>query len=420
VARFLGRPLDAAFYERLGRTQVEGEEHRVYLEGAAIDVDAGSLLLLELCEDAQTVDLFAFNRDDPYERIWHQSLVSESVFLTPPARLWGTLPRYRPLLSLVSASLTDRHHVVLGGTESAGRLATLMESRHVPRHLLTQTVSLFRRSRIDPERQALEALPSHAQAGDTVTFFAELDLCVLAVPRRGELRLVVSRPTADPLGWPFDPQPERREASAGPMVPGGAGHGFRVEAGGTFTITLVDGPQIVDVCLLNAGDPTEYYATGSQLAIEGGRIEKGTRLWSQRRPLATCVMDTVGERVHDPLLANHICHSDCCSGPFWRAVTGTARRSCYDNICDGLAAVGLDERAYHGNVNLFMSAAFDPATGDLVEGTSTATRGDRIAFRAEIPLHVALSVCPAGPGGPPGERGATTPVSIEVEVEVEL
>jgi uncharacterized protein YcgI (DUF1989 family) len=259
-------------------------------------------------------------------------------------------------------------------------------------------------------------LPSRAEAGDGVTFFAEIDLCVLAVPRHGELRCVVSRPVADPLGWRFDPPRERREASAGPVVPGGAGHGFRVEAGSTFALNLVDGPQIVDVCLLNADDPTEYYATGRQLAIEGGRVGKGTRLWSQRRPLATCVVDTVGERVHDPLLANHICHSDCCSAPFWRAVTGTARRSCYDNICDGLAAVGLDERAYHGNVNLFMSAALDPETGDLVEGASTATRGDRIAFRAEIPLHVALSVCPAGPGGPPGDRGEAAPAAIEVEL----
>ena len=99
-------------------------------------------------------------------------------------------------------------------------------------------------------------------------------------------------------------------------------------------------------------------------------------------------------------------------------MTGAERRSCYDNICDGLAAVGLDERAYHGNVNLFMSAALDPETGDLVEGASAAIQGDRIAFRAEIPLHVALSVCPAGPGGPPGDRGETRPVAIEVEIEL--
>ena len=253
-----------------------------------------------------------------------------------------------------------------------------------------------------------------------MTFFAEIGLCVLLVPRHGELRVHVAPSVATPIGWPYvEPPPRRLTSAVGGIVAGGTGHGFRVEAGSTFAITLVEGPQIVDVCLLNADDPTEYYATGPQLAIEGGRIGKGMRLWGnppRSRPLATCVVDTVGERVRDALLANHICHSDCCSGPFWRAVTGAERRSCYDNICDGLAAVGLDERAYHGNVNLFMSAALDPETGDLVEGASAAIQGDRIAFRAEIPLHVALSVCPAGPGGPPGDRGETRPVAIGVEI----
>jgi uncharacterized protein YcgI (DUF1989 family) len=404
MTRFLNRPLDAAFYERLARTPVEGRELLVPAGGTALELAAGSLLSLALCEDGQSIDLFAFNRDDPYERIWHQSLVSESVFLAPPARLWGTLPRYRPLLTLVSASFTDRHHVVLGGTDSAKQLAALMEARGVPGHLLTQNISLFQRSRINPVRQAVEARPSLAAAGDNVTLFAEIDLCVLLVPRRGAVRAKVGAPVTTPLGWPSV------------AAVGGTGRGFRLEAGESFSITLVEGPQIVDVCLLNADDPTEYYETGTQLAREGGRIGTGTRLWSRARPLATCVLDTVGERVHAPLLANHICHSDCCSPAFWQAISGEVRSSCYDNLCDGLAAVGLDERAYHGNINLFMSAALDPATGDLVEATSAAIQGDRIAFRAEVRLFVALSVCPAGPGGPPGERGETRPAAIEVEI----
>ncbi len=416
MARFLARPLDAAFYERVRRAGGEVGDRRVLTgEGAAIDLDAGSLVTLELVDGAAAVDLFAFNRDDPYERIWHQSLVSESVFLTPVARLWGTLPRYRPLLTLVADSLADRlgpghgHHVVLGGIEAWDELDRLLGDRGVPGHLLTVSVSLFERKRIDPVRQALEAIPSLAEAGDRVTFFAEVDVCVLVAPRGGAVAVEATRPVAAPRGWPSGPP-------SPPPAPGG--RGFFVEAGSTFTIRLGEGPQIVDLCLLNAGDPTEYYATGPQLAREGGRITRGTRLWSRAGPLATCVLDTVGERVEGALLANHICHSDCCSGPFWQAVGGRARRSCYDNLCDGLAEVGLDARAYHANVNLFMSAALDPETGDLVEGVTTAALGDRIAFRAEIPLLVALSTCPAGPGGPPGDRGETQPVAVEVEIEL--
>ena len=57
------------------------------------------------------------------------------------------------------------------------------------------------------------------------------------------------------------------------------GFGFRVEAGSAFRFVMLEGPQIIDACLLNADDPDEYYSTGPQLAIEGGRITRGTRLW---------------------------------------------------------------------------------------------------------------------------------------------
>jgi uncharacterized protein YcgI (DUF1989 family) len=333
----------------------------------------------------------------------------------------------------------------------------------VPSHLLTQNVSLFQRSRIDPGRQTIEILPSVAEGGDRVALFAEVDLCVLlalspyvdggpAVGDPGAVRLEVTGPVAEPLGWPYEaaPYPGRhrpvvrglgparrravypiderfydRVAAAEPralsrtLIPGGRGHGFRVEPGYSFAFTLVEGAQIVDVCLLNADDPSEVFATGPQLAIEGGRIAKRTRLWGnppRSRPLATCIADTLGQRVHDAPLANHICHSDCCSRAFWRAVSGEERRSCYDNLCHGLELVGLDARAFQSNVNLFMSAAFDPTTGDLVEGWSTAAQGDSIVFYAEIPLHVAVSVCPAGPGGPLGGRGERQPVAVEVSV----
>jgi uncharacterized protein YcgI (DUF1989 family) len=492
VGRFLARPLDAAFYRGVCRAGGDVRERRVLsgFEGAAIDVEAGSLLSLELLEKPQIVGLFAFNRDDPLERVWHQSLISESVFLTPVARLWGTLPLNRPLLTMVLDSLTDRlgpghaHHVGLGGSgtpadwaQVGGRpdvattweqLSRLLEARGAGSHLLTQNVSLFQRSRIDPVVQSVEVLPSLARTGDRVAFFAEIDLCVLlalspyldgavdpgdpVACEPGAVRIEVTRPVAAPLGWPYDAAPDRGSdhrvargtgralrrarypfdaafyervaaAEARPvsrkLVPGGSGHGFRVEAGSTFAFTLVEGAQIVDVCLVNADDPAEYYATGPQLAIEGGRIGRWTRLWGnapRSRPLATCVADSVGARVRDGLLANHISHSDCCSGAFWLAVSGRHRRSCYDNLCDALAMVGLDARAFQGNVNLFMSAALDPDTGDLVEGKSTAVRGDKIVFYAEIPLHVALSVCPAGPGGPPGDRPETKPHAVEVEV----
>jgi len=243
MTRFLERPLDASFYEQLLRSPRPPSETRVLdrFGGLAVDLDAGSLLSLELLEGPQIVNLFAFNRNDPHERIWHQSLISESIFLAPFARLWGTLPRYRPLLTMVDDSLTERlgpahrHHVGLGGSGTpadwrAGggdpeaattwdQLARLLAGRGIGSHLLTQNVSLFQRTRVDPDRQRVDILPSGAAAGDRVAFFAELDLCVLlalspyldgstdpgelAASKPAPLRIEVTRAVAEPLGWPY-------------------------------------------------------------------------------------------------------------------------------------------------------------------------------------------------------------------------
>jgi len=186
---------------------------------------------------------------------------------------------------------------------------------------------------------------------------------------------------------------------------------------------VIDAPHVsARHMLFRVVDRTVYVedlASTNGTIVNGERIGKWTRLWSNppsSRPLATCIADTAGERAPTGPLANHICHSDCCSGAFWLAVSGEPRRSCYDNICDGLGMLGLDERAFQGNVNLFMSAAIDQASGDLVEGHSRAVRGDQIAFFAEVPLHVALSTCPAGAGGPPGEDRRERPRAVAVEV----
>ncbi len=206
-------------------------------------------------------------------------------------------------------------------------------------------------------------------------------------------------------------------------VTAGTGFGFRVEAGQVFRFVLVEGPQIVDACLLNADDPDEYYSTGPQLAIEGGRITRGTRLWGsppRSRPLATCIADTVGERPSGPAPPDHVCHSDCCSDHLWRAAGVGHGRSCYGNLCDGLAQLGLDRRRFRCNVNLFMSAAFDPVSGHLVAGRSNARPGDVVEFYAELPLNVAISLCPAGAGGetsvagPAGAQAPGRPVVVEV------
>ena len=244
---FFPRPFRRAFYELVCASlpaAAFSEAARLdSLDGALVEAPRGSLVRVELLEGAQIVNLFALARDDPEERLWHQSLISEGLFVRRFTRLWGTLPRYRPLLTAVEESLEPRlgghgparHHPLLGGSgtpadwRAAGgpagvrttweQLAGLLEARGLPPHLITQNASLFQRSYVDGDRQRLEIVPSAAEAGDRVTFFAEIDLCLLvalspyvdgsrsAAERDGaDVRAVsvaVAETALEPLGWPY-------------------------------------------------------------------------------------------------------------------------------------------------------------------------------------------------------------------------
>ena len=66
--------------------------------------------------------------------------------------------------------------------------------------------------------------------------------------------------------------------------------------------------------------------------------------------------------------------------------------------------VGLSQRFIHDNVNLFMKAAIDAVSGDVVVDPTDADAGDLVEFFAEVPLTVALSLCPSGGGQRSSER----------------
>jgi uncharacterized protein YcgI (DUF1989 family) len=206
------------------------------------------------------------------------------------------------------------------------------------------------------------------------------------------------------------------------IVPRGTGYGFRVEVGQAFRLSMVERAQILDVNMMNAEDPTEHYETGTQMAIEGGRITRFTRIWGsppRSRPLATCLADTVRSRPNPGQLRDHFCHSGHCSAHFWTLFTGEHHRPCYDNLRAGMAMLGLSQRWIHSSMNLFMKGAFDPAAIMRVDA-SDAERGDYIEFFAEIPLHVVMSLCPNGSGRSPDDiwddalRTPVYPVGVEI------
>jgi uncharacterized protein YcgI (DUF1989 family) len=244
--RVVPRPFDESYYAELRARLQQFEEKSSYTchdyRGCALDVSGGELLRLTLLEGPQIVNLFAFNRLDPDERLWHQTIVSEGMFLSRFSRLWGTMPRLRPLLTILEDTVATRslpgyiahHHVVLGGSEtpedwrvrggtSGGttsweQFVRLLSERGLPPDLLKEPVSLFQKAAIETSEQRLIVLPSDARAGDEIVLIAEIDLCVLIAlspyvdgtlssselgrPPRS-VRVSVSHALADPLPWPY-------------------------------------------------------------------------------------------------------------------------------------------------------------------------------------------------------------------------
>ena len=94
------------------------------------------------------------------------------------------------------------------------------------------------------------------------------------------------------------------------IVPPRDASAFRVTAGCAFRITSIEGPQVGDLNLWNAADPTERFFSGKTRALHGTHVTTGERLWSNLpclRPMATIVEDTLdwygidayGGGVHD-------------------------------------------------------------------------------------------------------------------------
>ncbi|MBB3454328.1 uncharacterized protein YcgI (DUF1989 family) [Rhizobium sp. BK313] len=81
------------------------------------------------------------------------------------------------------------------------------------------------------------------------------------------------------------------------IVPPREARAFHVPQGHFFRIVSVDGPQVGDLKLWNAGDLSERFFSGKTRALHATHVGIGDRLWStlpHLRPLATITHDTLG------------------------------------------------------------------------------------------------------------------------------
>jgi uncharacterized protein YcgI (DUF1989 family) len=198
------------------------------------------------------------------------------------------------------------------------------------------------------------------------------------------------------------------------------GRAMRVPQGHIFRLTCPEGAQVADVCIFNADDPTERLWANQTLNREGAYVSTGSRLWSTMphfRPLATIVADTVRARTDPTDTPHHIVLGAHCNPWMWLLATGRDDHpNCYDHLCMAVDEVGIDRALIHDNVNFFQKTRIDTATYQYVTQIPDVAAGDFVELYAELPLVVAVSVCPMGSGRFRAESGRRDPKRLVASV----
>ena len=190
------------------------------------------------------------------------------------------------------------------------------------------------------------------------------------------------------------------------IVPPRDAASFRVPAGWFFRIVSIEGPQVGDLNLWSAADPSERFFSGKTRALHATHVTRGHRLWStlpHLRPMATIVHDTLGwygfdadgGGVHD------VIGTRC--DPYTNRLLsgGDYHHCCHSNLSRAFAAArGISVREaeahVHDVLNVFMCTGFTRDTRQYFMKASPVRPGDFIEFAAEIDLLGALSACPGG------------------------
>ena len=179
-----------------------------------------------------------------------------------------------------------------------------------------------------------------------------------------------------------------------------------VPAGSFFRISSVQGAQVGDLNIWNAGDLSERFYSGKSRALHGTHLTTGERMWSSfpcLRPMATITTDTLdwygkddfGGSVHDVIGTR-------CDPYTGNLLAGSQyHHCCHSNLTRALAdhlgiALKEAEPHVHDVLNVFMCTGFTRDTGQYFMKASPVRPGDYLELFAEIDLLVGLSACPGG------------------------
>ena len=175
------------------------------------------------------------------------------------------------------------------------------------------------------------------------------------------------------------------------VIPPRTGVAFALDAGQILTVIDPEGEQVGDLLAFNRHDVAEAISSGRTFDYASRiYLTAGDPLYSNRsNVMLTIVEDTVGR--HDFLLTP-------CSREMFRIIYGdpNPHQGCFGNFVAALESFGITADAIPTAFNCFMNVPVDGETGTFKVLPPLSRAGDKISFRAEMELLIALTACSAG------------------------
>lgn len=183
-------------------------------------------------------------------------------------------------------------------------------------------------------------------------------------------------------------------------IPPCSGFAWEIPAGHVCRLSIVEGPQVLDLNLWNRAEPAERFWASRTRQFHGAHLKRGDSLWSTLpwlRPLATMVTDTIAYEIDEDGAGCHDLLGTRCDPYAAELLTGEVAASfCHTNLREAISGYGLAEADVHDVVNLFQVAGLRRSDQRYFMKPSPARQGDHVELLAHIDLLAAGSTCPGG------------------------
>lgn len=172
-------------------------------------------------------------------------------------------------------------------------------------------------------------------------------------------------------------------------IPHGGYYAFAGAEGGSLEIESLEGGQCCDLVCFRLGEHSDALNAHACIMRNGSiYLSTGDHLfgWAQTS-MMTIIEDSVARGSHDILAG--MCTQQSTQLKF--GVSGAP--CCRGNFIAGLSPYGISPHEIVSSFNIFMRVEVG-TDGSVRIGECPARKGDRIRFRLDSDLIVALSVCP--------------------------